>query len=122
MNKWMHLDLTETQFNEILALGQDAFQQWFNCVSEKEPERIKAHVFVCVLSLLLSRIIERRLSVPRLTVQRAEEILWGIKAIPVKLPMRLAYGSESNEAVRILNEMEIKPQGRILAGALPESG
>ena len=91
-------------------------------VYHRKGERIKAHVFVCVLSLLLSRIIEKRLTASSLTVERAAEILWGIKAIPVKSPMRIVYGSESDEAARILNEMGIKPPDRILVGALPESG
>lgn len=89
-------------------------------VYHRKEERIKAHVFVCVLSLLLSRIIEKRLTVSRLTVERTAEILWGIKAIPVKSPMRIVYRSESDEAVKILNEMGIKPPDRILVGALPE--
>ena len=42
MNKWMHLELTEAQVNEILALDQDEFQQCMNGVSEKEPENKKA--------------------------------------------------------------------------------
>ena len=91
-------------------------------VYHRNEERIRAHVFVCVLSLLLSRIIEKRLMVSHLTVERTAEILWGIKAIPVKSPMRIVYGSKSDEAVRILNEMGIKPPDRILVGALPESG
>ena len=90
-------------------------------VYHRKEERIKAHVFVCVLSLLLSRIIEKRLTVSRLTVERTAEILWGIKAIPVKSPMRIVYRSESDEAVKILNEMGIKPPDRILVGALPET-
>ena len=91
-------------------------------VYHRKEERIRAHVFVCVLSLLLSRLIEKRLTVSHLTVERTAEILWGIKAIPVKSPMRIVYGSQSDEAVRILNEMGIKPPDRILVGALPESG
>ena len=57
----------------------------------------------------------------RLTVERTAEILWGIKAIPIKAPMNLIYRSESEEAARILNEMGIKPPDRILVGALPET-
>ena len=60
-------------------------------VYHRKEERIKAHVFVCVLSLLLSRIIEKRLTVSRLTVERTAEILWGIKAIPVKCQRRLNF-------------------------------
>ena len=48
--------------------------------------------------------------------------MWGIKDIPVKSPMSTVYGSQSDEAVRILKEMGIKPPNRILVVALPESG
>ncbi len=44
------------------------------------------------------------------------------KDIPVKSPMSTVYGSQSNEALRILKEMGIKPQNWILVVALPESG
>ena len=43
-----------------------------------------------------------------------------VKAIYVKSHMNIVYRSESNEAAGILNEMEIKPSDRILAGALTE--
>ena len=56
-----------------------------------------------------------------LTVETAAEIPWGIKAIPVKTPMRKVYGSKSDEAVKLLNEMGITPPDRILVGALPNS-
>lgn len=79
-------------------------------------------MFVCVLSLLLSRVIEKKLTKSRQTIERAAEILCEIKAIPVKSPMNVVYRSESEEAVKILNEMGIKPPDRILVGALPESG
>ena len=38
MKKWMHLELTDEQVNEIIALDQDEFQRWINGISEKEPE------------------------------------------------------------------------------------
>lgn len=41
MNKWMHLELTEEQVSEVIALDQDEFQQWINGVSEKEPDSKK---------------------------------------------------------------------------------
>jgi transposase len=90
-------------------------------VNHRKEERIRAHVFVCVLSLLLLRIIKKRLTVSHLSMERAAEILLGIKAIPVKSPMRMVYGSQSDEAVKILNEIGIKPPDRILVGALPGS-
>ena len=70
-----------------------------------KEERVKAHVFVCVPSLLLLRLIEKRLTVSHLSVKRMVEILRGIKAMPVKSFMRIVYGSESHEAVKTLNEM-----------------
>ena len=76
-------------------------------VYDRKPERIKAHVFVCILSLLLSRIIEKMLTVSRLSVERSAGIFWEIKAIPMKTPMNMIYRSESEEAARILNEMGI---------------
>ena len=56
------------------------------------------------------------------TVKRTAGILWGIKDIPAKSPMSTVYVSQPDEAVRILKEMGIKPQNRILVVALPESG
>ena len=88
-------------------------------VYHRKPDRIRAHVFVCVLSLLISRIIEKRLIESRLTIERTAEILGKIKAIPIKSPIGIVYRSESDEAVRILNELKIKPPDRILVGALP---
>lgn len=79
-------------------------------------------MFVCVLSLPFSRMIEKRITVSHLTVERTAEILWGIKTIPVRSPMNIVYRSGSDEAVRILNEMRIKPPDRVLVGALPKSG
>jgi transposase len=90
-------------------------------VYHRKPERIKAHVFVCVLSLLLSRLMEKKLTESHLTAERTAEILCGIKAIPVKSPLNIVYRSESVEAERILNEMRIKQPDRILVGALPKS-
>ena len=74
-------------------------------VYRRKPDRIKAHVFVCVLSLLLLVIIEKRLTESHLTIERTAEILREIKAIPVKSPMNMVYRSESGEAAGILNEM-----------------
>ena len=90
-------------------------------VYHRKSDRIRAHVFVCVLSLLLSRVIEKRLTESRLTIERTAEILCELKAIPVKSPMNMVYRSESDEAAGILNELGIKPPERILVGALPKS-
>ncbi len=68
-----------------------------------------------------SRLMEKKLTESHLTVERTAEILCEIKAIPVKSPLNIVYRSESVEAERILNEMEIKQPDRILVGALPKS-
>ncbi|MHB1708134.1 MAG: hypothetical protein ACYCT2_01475 [Thermoplasmataceae archaeon] len=52
-------------------------------VHHRKSDRIRAHVFVCVLFLLLSRVIEKRLTESRLTIERTEEMLCEIKFIPV---------------------------------------
>ena len=83
-------------------------------VYHRKVERMRAHVFVCISSLLLSRIFEKRLKVSHLTVERGAEIFSGIKSIPVKSPMRIVYGSESDGVVMILDETGIKPPERIL--------
>ncbi|MGC8497488.1 MAG: hypothetical protein ACP5NL_05785, partial [Thermoplasmata archaeon] len=88
-------------------------------VYHRRSDRIKAHVFVCVLSLLLSRIIEKRLINSKLTIKRTAEILDEIKAIPVKSPTDIVYRSDSDEALKILSELKIKVPDRILVGALP---
>ena len=90
-------------------------------VYHRKSERIRAHVFVRVLSLLLSRVIEKRLTESRLTIERTAEILCEIKVIPVKSPKNIVYQSESDEAAGILNELRIKLPERILVGALPKS-
>ena len=52
--------------------------------------------------------MEKKQTESHQTVERTAEILCGIKAIPVKSPLNIVYRSESVEAERILNEMEIK--------------
>ena len=75
---------------------------------------------MCVLSLLISRIIEKKMTTSHLTIERISEILQQIKAIPVKSPMSIVYRSRSEEAERILNELGVDQPDRILVGALPK--
>ncbi len=72
---------------------------------------------MCVLSLLVSRIMEK---LSQATVERTAEILENIRAIPVKSPMNMVYCSGSEEASSLLNRMKINPPDRILVGALPK--
>lgn len=86
-------------------------------VYHRKSERIRAHVFVCILSLLMSRIIEK---LSHETIERTAEILADIKAIPVRSPMSIVYCSGSEETSDLLNRMKIDPPDRILVGALPK--
>ncbi len=89
-------------------------------VGHSRSDRIKSHVFVCVLSLLLSRLMEKRL-VSGMTAESACRSLSEMKGVPVMLPgMSLTFRSEGANAIRVLNEMGIEPPDRLLNGALPE--
>ena len=91
-------------------------------VGHWRSDRIRSHVFVCVLSLLLSRLMEKRL-VSGLTAESACRTLSEMKAVPVTLPgMSLTFRSEGDNATRVLKEMGIEPPDRLLDGALPKSG
>ncbi|MEM0134006.1 MAG: hypothetical protein QXU18_02090 [Thermoplasmatales archaeon] len=83
---------------------------------EDKSTRIRVH-----LSLLVSRIIEKKFSTSGLIVERTAEILWSIKVILVKSPLNIMYNSGSKEAKGILCEMGLKPPDRILVSALPET-
>ena len=87
-------------------------------VYHRKSERIRAHVFVCVLSLLISRLLEK--SSPGMSIESIADILSGIKAIPVKSPMKIVYCSGSMETISLLNRMGIKQPDHILIGALPK--
>ncbi len=87
-------------------------------VYHRKPERIEAHVFVCVLSLLVTRLMEK--SSPGISIERITEILSGIKAIPVRSPMRIVYCSGSPGTISLLNSMGIEQSDQILTGALPK--
>ncbi len=128
--KFLIITNTDLPGNEIAKLYKEQWQieRSFRTIKSfieirpvyhRRSDRIKAHVFVCVLSLLLSRIIEKRLINSKLTIKRTAEILDEIKAIPVKSPTDIVYRSDSDEALKILSELKIKEPDRILVGALP---
>ena len=79
-------------------------------------KRIRAHVFVCVLSLLVSKLIEKAQG---MSIERTAEILTGIRAIPVRSPMNMVYCSGFVETTDLLNKLKIKPPDQIPIGALP---
>ena len=84
-------------------------------VYHRKSERIKAHVFVCVLSLLLSRIIEKK---TELTISETVRILSQLKVTPVRLQSGIIMiRSESEQVLNLLNKMNIPYPEKITDGA-----
>ena len=72
-------------------------------VYHRKSERIKAHVFICVLSLLLSRIMEKRTGT---TIESLRKSLNTLDVVPVNVDTRNIYiSSESQEAYKILKTL-----------------
>ncbi|EQD74683.1 transposase IS4 family, partial [mine drainage metagenome] len=84
-------------------------------VYHRKPERIRGHVFVCVLSLLLSRIIEKKTGT---TISEASRVLSYLKVTPVRLGAGIVMiRSESEQAEDLLNQMNIPYPEKIVDGA-----
>ncbi|EQD75656.1 transposase IS4 family protein, partial [mine drainage metagenome] len=84
-------------------------------VYHRKPERIKAHVFVCVLSLLLSRIIEKKTGT---TISETSRVLSYLKITPVHLGAGIVMiRSESEQAEDLLSQMNIPYPEKIVDGA-----
>lgn len=83
-------------------------------VYHRKEARIKAHIFVCVLSLLYSRIIEKRMN-EKMTIAEIAEKLSELKSIPVKTEEGIiTLRSESENARELLKELGIPYPGRII--------
>ena len=79
-------------------------------VYHRKSERVRAHVFVCVLSLLLSRIMEK---LTGRTIDSISSSLNYLDVVPVTVENREVYiSSESTEASDILKSLGI-PYPRI---------
>ena len=79
-------------------------------VYHRKSERIKAHVFVCVLSLLLSRIMEK---LTGRTIDRIRRSLNYLDVVPVTVEKRKLYiSSESSDASEVLKSLGL-PYPRI---------
>ena len=67
-------------------------------VYHRKEERIEAHVFVCVLSLLISRLFEKAMD-EKMTISSIADALSELKAIPVMMPKgEIVLRSESGNA------------------------
>ena len=77
-------------------------------------DRIKAHVMVSVLSLLIGRIMEKKMG-EEMTVERISEILLGVKAIPIKTEDKvITIASMSEEAKEIMNKLGVPAPKNLL--------
>ncbi|MGC8618211.1 MAG: IS1634 family transposase, partial [Thermoplasmata archaeon] len=85
-------------------------------VYHRKSERIGAHVFVCVLSLLISRLIEKETG---MTISEASRSLSYLKVTPVRLRSgTVMMRSESETAARVLKQLGVAYPERIVDGAL----
>ncbi len=84
-------------------------------VYHRKSDRIKAHVFVCVLSLLLSILIEKKTEI---TISETTRILSQLKVTPVRLQSGIIMiRSESEQVLNLLNKMNIPYPEKITDGA-----
>ncbi|MGC8563155.1 MAG: IS1634 family transposase, partial [Thermoplasmata archaeon] len=84
----------------------------------RKSERIEAHVFVCVLSLLISRLIEKETG---MTISEASRSLSYLKVTPVRLRSGIVMmRSESETAAGVLKKLGVEYPERIVDGALTE--
>ncbi len=83
-------------------------------VYHRKSDRIKAHVFVCILALLFSRIIEKRLKGGD-TMERISKTMDKIQIAPVVTPEgTIMVRTESDEAEMLLSKFGIPMPGRIM--------
>ena len=79
-----------------------------------KEDRIKAHVMVSVLSLLIGRIKEKKME-EKMTVERISKILLNVKAIPIKTGEKaITISSMSEEAKEIMNKLGVPAPKNLL--------
>ena len=84
-------------------------------VFHRKEKRIRAHIFVCVLSLLVSRLIEKR---SKMTVSETSRLLSYLKVTPVRLKSGIVMiRSESELAEGVLKNMGIEYPEKVVDGA-----
>ena len=89
-------------------------------VYHRKEERIEAHVFVCVLSLLISRLFEKAMD-EKMTISVISDMLSELKAIPVRTSDGIiTLRSESENARKLLDIMKIPYPGKILNSILTD--
>ncbi len=83
-------------------------------VNHRRSDRIRSHVFLCVLSFLLSRMIERSMN-DTVTIAAISDQLSELLAIPIKVREgTVTLRSESENARKLLEAMKIPYPNRVL--------
>ncbi len=83
-------------------------------VYHRKDERIEAHVFVCVLSLLISRLFEKALD-DSMTIARISETISQLEAIPVHTEGGTIFlRTESDDAKNLMEKMNIPYPNKVL--------
>ena len=98
----------ERSFRTIKSLLEIRF------VNHRKEERIEAHVFVCVLSLLMARLFEKAMS-DEMTISRISSILEELQAIPLKIDEgTIIRSTESARARSLLEKLKIPYPGKVI--------
>ena len=83
---------------------------------------IEANVFVCVLSLLIARLLEKSVN-EEMTISVISDMLSELKAIPVRVNEGIiTLRSESGNARSVWDKMKIPYPGRIVNSTLTIPG
>ncbi|MGC8699220.1 MAG: IS1634 family transposase [Candidatus Acidifodinimicrobium sp.] len=83
-------------------------------IYHRREDRIRAHVMVSVLSLLMGRIMEKRME-EKMTADKISEILSGVKAIPIKSKDKvITITSMSEESKEVMNKLGVVRPNNIL--------
>ena len=83
-------------------------------VYHRKEERIEAHIFVCVLSLLISRLFEKAVN-EEMTISRISDTLCELQAVPLKVDEGIIVKSTESESARsLLKRMNMPYPGKVI--------
>ena len=87
-------------------------------VYHRKEGRIEAHIFVCVLSLLIARLMEKACE-EKMTISAISDMLSELKAIPVRIPEGIIMlRSESENAKKVLDLLKIPYPRKVINNTL----
>ncbi len=85
-------------------------------IYHRKSDRIRGHVFVCILSLLVSRLIEKRTGI---TISQASKTLSYLKVTPIKKESGIIMiRSESDAAKNLLMKMELEYPEKVVGARI----